>query len=77
MIVAAAGSDLLLKLWELLDVDTHTRMTLLGHGIWTFMAVAESHQPIVDAIKAAMSRRPAACRASTRSISNMRATTAR
>jgi DNA-binding GntR family transcriptional regulator len=51
MIVAAAGNDLLLKLWESLHVDTHTRMTLLGHGI-DFMAVAASHQPIVDAIKA-------------------------
>jgi DNA-binding GntR family transcriptional regulator len=51
MIVAAAGNDLLLKLWESLHVETHTRMTLLGRSI-DFMAVAESHQPIVDAIKA-------------------------
>ncbi|MFO0993758.1 MAG: GntR family transcriptional regulator [Hyphomicrobiales bacterium] len=51
MIVAAAGSELLLKLWESLHVETHTRMTLLGRSI-DFMAVAESHQPIVDAIRA-------------------------
>jgi len=51
MIVAAAASELLLKLWESLHVETHTRMTLLAHGI-DFVAVAESHQPIVDAIRA-------------------------
>lgn len=51
MIVAAAGSELLLKLWESLHVETHTRMTLLGRSI-DFLAVAESHQPIVDAIRA-------------------------
>lgn len=51
MIVAAARNDLLLRLWESLHVETHTRMTLLGRGI-DFMAVAESHQPIVDAIAA-------------------------
>ncbi|MBL8908848.1 MAG: GntR family transcriptional regulator [Rhizobiales bacterium] len=51
MIVAAADSQLLLKLWESLHVETHTRITLLGRSI-DFMAVAESHQPIVDAIRA-------------------------
>jgi DNA-binding GntR family transcriptional regulator len=51
MIVTAAGNDLLLKLWESLHVETHTRITLHGRGI-DFMAAAESHQPIVDAIKA-------------------------
>lgn len=51
MIVAASGSSLLLKMWESLHVETHTRMTLLGHSI-DFLAVADSHQPIVDAIRA-------------------------
>jgi DNA-binding GntR family transcriptional regulator len=50
MIVAAAGNVLLLKLWESLHVETHTRMTLVGRGI-DFAAVAESHQPIVDAMR--------------------------
>jgi DNA-binding GntR family transcriptional regulator len=50
-IVAAAGNELLLKLWESLHVETHTRITLLGRGL-DFVAVAESHQPLVDAIKA-------------------------
>jgi DNA-binding GntR family transcriptional regulator len=50
MIVAAAGNELLLKLWESLHVEAHTRITLLGRSI-DFAAVAESHQPIVDAIR--------------------------
>jgi DNA-binding FadR family transcriptional regulator len=37
-------------LWESLHVETHTRMTLVGRGI-DFAAVAESHQPIVDAMR--------------------------
>ena len=51
LFVAAAGNELLLKLWESLHVETHTRITLLGRGL-DFVAVAESHQPLVDAIKA-------------------------
>src|SRR5262249_18171986 len=51
-IVAAAGNELLLKLWDSLHPEIHTRITLSEPGI-DYMAVAESHQPIVDAIKAA------------------------
>ncbi|MFZ5672456.1 MAG: GntR family transcriptional regulator [Pseudomonadota bacterium] len=51
MIVAAAGNELLLKLWDSLHLEIHTRVTLSEPGI-DFMAAAESHQPIVSAIKA-------------------------
>lgn len=50
-IVAAAGNELLLKLWDSLHLEIHTRVTLSEPGI-DFMAAADSHQPIVDAIKA-------------------------
>jgi DNA-binding GntR family transcriptional regulator len=50
-IVAAAGNELLLKLWDSLHLEIHTRVTLSEPGI-DFLAAAESHQPIVDAIKA-------------------------
>jgi DNA-binding GntR family transcriptional regulator len=51
MIVAAAGNELLLKLWDSLHLEIHTRVTLSEPGI-DFMAAALSHQPIVDAIGA-------------------------
>ena len=51
MIVAAVGNELLLKLWDSLHLEIHTRVTLSEPGI-DFMAAAESHQPIVDAIRA-------------------------
>ncbi len=50
MIVAAAGNELLLKLWDSLHLEIHTRVTLSEPGI-DFMAAALSHQPIVDAIR--------------------------
>jgi len=50
-IVAAAGNELLLKLWDSLHLEIHTRVTLSEPGL-DFMAAALSHQPIVDAIKA-------------------------
>ena len=50
-IVAAAGNDLLLKLWDSLHPEIHTRITLSEPGL-DYMAAAESHQPIVDAIRA-------------------------
>jgi len=50
-IVAAAGNDLLLKLWESLHPEIHTRITLSEPGL-DYLAAAESHQPIVDAIRA-------------------------
>src|SRR5262245_1154906 len=51
IIVAAAGNELLLKLWDSLHLEIHTRVTLSEPGI-DFMKAAESHQPIVDAIRA-------------------------
>jgi DNA-binding GntR family transcriptional regulator len=48
-IVAAAGNELLLKLWDSLHLEIHTRVTVSEAGI-DLMASAESHQPIVDAI---------------------------
>ena len=50
-IVAAAGNELLLKLWDSLHPEIHTRITLSEPGL-DYMAAAQSHQPIVDAIKA-------------------------
>lgn len=50
-IMRAAGNDLLLNMWESLHVEIHARKTLLQPNI-DFHAVAESHQPILDAILA-------------------------
>jgi DNA-binding GntR family transcriptional regulator len=50
-IVAAAGNELLLKLWDSLHPEIHSRITLSEPGI-DYLAVAVSHQPIVDAIAA-------------------------
>ncbi len=50
-IMVAAGNDLLLKMWESLHVEIHSRKTLLQPNI-DFHAVAESHKPILDAIAA-------------------------
>jgi DNA-binding GntR family transcriptional regulator len=50
VIVAAAGNDLLLKLWDSLHPEIHSRITLSEPGI-DYLAVAQSHQPIVDAIR--------------------------
>lgn len=48
-ILRAAGNELLLKMWESLHVEIHTRKTVLQPNI-DLIAVAESHKPIVDAI---------------------------
>jgi DNA-binding GntR family transcriptional regulator len=50
-IMRAAGNELLLRLWESLHVELHSRKTLLQPNI-DMHAVAESHKPIVDAIAA-------------------------
>jgi DNA-binding FadR family transcriptional regulator len=47
----AAANDLLLKMWESLHVELHSRKTLLQPNI-DFPAVAESHRPILAAIEA-------------------------
>lgn len=50
-IMQAAENELLLRMWESLHVEIHSRKTLLQPGI-DLHAVAESHQPIFDAIAA-------------------------
>jgi DNA-binding GntR family transcriptional regulator len=49
VIMQAAGNELLLRMWESLHVEIHSRKTLLLPNIDLF-AVAESHKPILDAI---------------------------
>jgi DNA-binding GntR family transcriptional regulator len=51
VIMQAARNELLLRLWESLHVEMHSRKTLLQPNIDMF-AVAESHAPILDAIEA-------------------------
>jgi DNA-binding GntR family transcriptional regulator len=48
-IMRAAGNELLLKLWESLPIELHSRKTLLQPNI-DMAAVAESHRPILDAL---------------------------
>lgn len=48
-IMRAAGNELLLRIWESLHVELHSRKTLLQPNI-DFRAVAESHKPILDAV---------------------------
>lgn len=50
-VLRAANNELLLKMWESLHVDIHSRKTLLQPNIDMF-AVAESHAPIVAAVEA-------------------------
>jgi len=50
VIMRAAGNDLLLRMWESLHVEIHSRKTLLQPNLDLF-AVAESHAPIFDAIE--------------------------
>ena len=51
VIMRAAGNELLLRMWESLHVELHSRKTLLQPNI-DMHAVAESHRPILDAIVA-------------------------
>ncbi len=60
-ILRAAGNELLLKLWESLHVEIHSRKTVLQPNIDMF-AVAESHAPILAAVEAGDTE--AACRLS-------------
>jgi DNA-binding GntR family transcriptional regulator len=50
-IMQAAGNELLLRIWESLHVELHSRKTLLQPNI-DFRAVANSHKPIFDAVVA-------------------------
>ena len=51
VIMRAAGNELLLRMWESLHVEIHSRKTLLQPNI-DMNGVAESHAPIVAAITA-------------------------
>jgi DNA-binding GntR family transcriptional regulator len=50
-IMCAADNELLLRMWESLHVELHSRKTLLQPNI-DMHAVAESHMPILEAIAA-------------------------
>ncbi len=60
-IMQASGNELLLKMWESLHVELHSRKTLLQPNI-DIAAVAESHAPIFGAIE--MGDAELACRLS-------------
>lgn len=49
-IMEAAGNRLLLNIWQSLQIETRTTITMLTDGL-DLMEIAESHQPIVDAIE--------------------------
>jgi len=51
VIMRAAGNDLLLRMWESLHVELHSRKTIV-QPIIDMRAVAESHAPLLAAIVA-------------------------
>ena len=51
VVLRASGNELLLKLWESLHVEIHSRKTLLQPNI-DMAGVAESHAPILNAVRA-------------------------
>ena len=64
-IMEAAGNRLLLNIWLSLQIETRTTITMLVEGL-DLVEIADSHQPIVDAIAGgdAGARRPRGARAS-------------
>ena len=48
-ILEAAGNQLLTNIWLSLQIETRTTITLLAEGL-DLMEIADSHQPILDAI---------------------------
>ena len=48
-IIEASGNQLLLNVWQGLHIETRTTITMMAPGL-DLLAVAVSHQPIVDAI---------------------------
>ena len=48
-IMQAAGNRLLLNIWLSLQIETRTTITMLADGL-DLVEIADSHQPIVDAI---------------------------
>jgi DNA-binding GntR family transcriptional regulator len=61
VIMSASGNELLIRIWESLHVETHSRKTALQPNI-DLEGVAESHAPILAAVKAGDTE--AACRLS-------------
>ncbi len=61
VIMRAAGNDLLLRMWESLHVELHSRKTIVQPNV-DMHAVAESHAPLLAAIVAGDAER--ACRLS-------------
>ena len=48
-IMEAARNRLLLNIWQSLQIETRTTITMLVEGL-DLVEIADSHQPIVDAI---------------------------
>jgi DNA-binding GntR family transcriptional regulator len=61
VVMHASGNELLLRMWESLHVEMHSRKTALQPNI-DMSAVAESHAPILEAVRAGDVER--ACRLS-------------
>ncbi len=57
-IMEAAGNRLLLNIWLSLHIETRTTITMLVDGL-DLVEIAESHQPIVDAIASGDAERAA------------------
>jgi DNA-binding GntR family transcriptional regulator len=57
-IMEAAGNRLLLNLWQSLQIETRTTITMLAEGL-DLDEIARSHQPIVDAIASGDAERAA------------------
>jgi DNA-binding GntR family transcriptional regulator len=57
-VMEAAGNRLLLNIWQSLQIETRTTITLLVDGL-DLVEIAESHQPIVDAIASGEAERAA------------------
>ena len=49
-IMEAAGNRLLLNIWQSLQIETRSTITLLVEGL-DLVEIADSHQPIVDAVR--------------------------
>lgn len=57
-IMAAAGNRLLLNIWQSLQIETRTTITMLAEGL-DLVEIADSHQPIIDAIESGDAERAA------------------
>ncbi len=57
-IMEAAGNRLLVNLWQSLQIETRTTITMLAEGL-DLGEIARSHQPIVDAIASGDAERAA------------------